>query len=214
MADDTQAPGATKRPLFGSQAKAPESASDSAGTSGGDTAKTADNKPESEVSDKEAEALRGDGGPGQIPAFGKQQGQDENNNLTNEGQLESLKLGASAQSGQVGEGAVDIAGLVAAQSYAGSEAPEDGSTEYVSTIGRLRIGKFEFTNGVLNLKGDDVGGFEKLLETAHPRTQQAVRKIDREAGEAVAKRFVTESKMSRGVDTSDNGPQSPKPAAQ
>ena len=86
-----------------------------------------------------------------IPAFGKQQGQDENNNLTDVDQLESLKDGAAAKSGLVGEG-LDIPGLVAAQSYAGSEAPEDGSTEYTSQIARLRIGKFQFDGGRLALK--------------------------------------------------------------
>ena len=58
MADET----APKRPLFGSQAKPPESST--ASTAGADTSSGDDNRPESEVSDKEANALKGDGGPG------------------------------------------------------------------------------------------------------------------------------------------------------
>ncbi len=183
-----------KRPLFGTAAQPT----------------TDSNKPESEVSQPEADALKGDGGPGLTPAFGKQAGQDENNNLTNVDQLDSLKDGAAAQSGTIGEGGLDIPGLVAAQGV-GAEAPEDGSTQYVSTIARLRLGKFEFANGQLSLGAEDASRFEKLLETAHPRSKAAVRKIDRRAGEVVARRLA--GSMSRGVDTSDNGPQSPKPSA-
>ena len=42
---------------------------------------------------------------------------------------------------------------------------------------------------------------------------RSIRKIDRAGGEAVAKQFVNGWRMSRGVDTSDKGPQSPQPAA-
>jgi hypothetical protein len=197
MADDG------KKPLFGTSAKPPAESND--------TASSTTQKPEGQVSEQESQALSGDGGPGFVPAFGKQQGQDENNNLTHETQLESLKEGASAGSAPLGT-ELDIPGLVAAQAVSSSEAPEDGSTEFVSTIARLRLGKFQFDGGVLTLRGGDVERFEKLLATAHPRSQAAVRKIDRSAGEAVARAFKA-GQMSRGVDTSTGGVPSPKPHA-
>ena len=165
-------------------------------------------KPEAEVSDKEAAALQGNAGPNVTPAFGKQPLGDENEPLVDENQLESIKEGSAAGSGPK-EGS-ELARLLATQGVEET----DGRVTYVSHIARLKIGQFQFDQGKLIVKPDEAKKFEKLLETAHPRTVQSIHKVDAKAGEAFAKKFrdQNESKLSRGVDTSEKASKSPAPS--
>jgi len=163
-----------------------------------------------EVTDAEAEALQGSTGPNRVPAFGKKDFEDENVPLTDTDDLQSIKQGSAANSGQL----EDMAGLEAA--YAAGDLPEGAEDEvqYTSTpIARLKIGPYQFENGVLRLKSDAAEKFEELLAKSAIRTQQVVRKIDRAGGEAVARRYLetTQSRSNRGFDTSDKGPKAPTP---
>lgn len=170
-------------------------------------------KPAAEVSEAEAAALQGAGGPNRSPAFTKRDGQDENVQLTNDDDLAEAKKGAAASSAPPG---LDMNAIEAAAA-AGTEVAEghEDTTQYTSTpIAALKIGRFQFENGVLRLKnGKDVEEFEKLLAQGSIRTQQVVRKIDRSAGEVVARRYLEQNKsQSRsGVDTADRGPRAPVP---
>lgn len=162
------------------------------------------------VTDAEAAALDGAAGPNRTPAFAKRDFEDENVQLTDTDDLASAKAGAAAASGST----LDFAGIEAAA--AAGELPEGAEDEvqFTSTpISRLRVGPFQFENGVLRLKAADADKFEKLLASTAIRTQQVVRKIDRSAGEAVARRFVerNKSKNVRGGDTSDRATPAPTP---
>lgn len=94
----------------------------------------------------------------------------------------------------------------------------DFKVQYASPqIARLRIGKFQFENGVLTIKNEeDAEIFAKLLEGATIRTRQSVSKIDRAAGEAIAEKFLASSRgqMIRGGDTSANFPPAATPGEQ
>lgn len=165
---------------------------------------------------KEAESLDGSAGPNRTPAFAKRDGEDENVQITDVDKIDSAKAGAEASSGPAG---FDLNGIEAAIA-AGGEVPEgqEDTTQYTSTpIAALRIGRFQFVNGVLRVQnGKDVEEFEKLLKTGSIRTQQVVRRIDRSGGEAVARRYLEQNHGTRtsGVDTSDRGPKAPSPAAE
>lgn len=169
-----------------------------------------------EVTEHEANALDGAAGQNRTPAFVKRDGEDENTQLTDTDDLQSNKSGAASQSAPP---YLDMAGAEAAAA-AGSTVPEghEDTTQYTSTpIAALRLGRFQFENGVLRLNnGQDVEDFEKLLAGSSIRTQQVVRKIDRSGGEAVARRYLEQNKsQSRsGVDTADRGPRAPVPGEQ
>jgi len=168
------------------------------------------NKPEAEVSKAEAAALDGAGGPNRTPAFTKRDFEDENVQLTDADDLQSAKEGAAANSGTT----LDMVGLEAAA--AAGDLPEGAEDEVQFTsvpIARLRIGPYQFENGVLRLKGEDADKFRELLGKAAIRTQQVVREIDRAGGEAVARRYLetTGSRSNRDVDTSDNAPPASRP---
>lgn len=96
--------------------------------------------------------------------------------------------------------------------------PAEFEVRYASTqIARLRIGRFQFEHGVLILcNKDDTERFEKLLAAATLRTQQSVRKIDKAAGEEIAKNFLASSRgqMIRGGDTSATTPPAATPGEQ
>lgn len=181
MADETK-----QSPLFGKPSTEPE-------------------VPGTSVADK----VQGETSPGLVPSFGKRDGIDENVNLQNKQEAESIAEGSAASSGSPN---VDMA-VLEAQSLAGAE-PEDGGVQYASPgIQRLAIGPYEFENGVLTVRGDDVEKFEHLLSHSSPSIQQEVMKIDREAGEAVAARFLNKNggTMLRGGDHTGLGTQAPNP---
>jgi hypothetical protein len=163
------------------------------------------------LSQKEKENVQGAAAPNVVPTFAKHGGQDENNRVDDPEILENAKTGADAASPDP-ENQLDIAGFVQAQSVEQevSEGNED-NVQYTSRIARYRIGRFQFEGGVLTLKGDDVGDFEELMSKASPRSQNAVRKIERAEGvRAVPMKFGSTS--SRGIDTTRNGPRSPAPS--
>lgn len=160
-----------------------------------------------EVTEKEKAALDKPTGPNPTPAFGKIDERDENVQLTDPDQLEKIKEGSAASSGSGDPLELEAANM----------ATDTDSVQYVSPqIARLRVGRFQFENGRLTLDKKAAGDFEKLLATASTRTQQAVRKIDREAGEAVAQRFVAANKghMTRGGETTASSAPAPKPSEQ
>lgn len=172
-----------------------------------------DDKVSAEVSDAEAKALDGAAGPNRTPAFSKRDFADENVQLTDTNDLASAKAGAAAHT----KSTVDLAGLEAAAAAGSVREGAEDEVQFTSTpISALRIGPYQFENGVLRLKGDDVDKFEKLLDTASIRTKQVIRRIDRNGGEAVARRFLESTKGTRtsGVDTSDRGVQAPRPAGE
>lgn len=179
---------------------------------GGDKTENAESTTAAGVTDAEASSLDGAGGPNRTPAFTKRDGEDENTQLTDTDDLASAKAGAVAGSAP----SVDLIGLEAAELAGDVREGAEDEVQYTSTpIAALKIGRFQFTNGVLRLSGDDVETFEKLLKGSAIRTQQVVRKIDRRGGEAVARRFLesTQGTKTSGVDTSDRGPQAPRPQA-
>lgn len=162
---------------------------------------------------EEAAALDGAGGPNRTPAFAKRDGQDENVQVTDVDTIDSVKEGAEAQSAAP---TVDLVGVEAAIAAGAVPEGQEDTVQYTSTpIAALRLGRFQFENGVLRLQpGKDVEDFEKILKGSSIRTQQVVRKIDRSGGEAVARRYLEQNKgtQTSGVDTSDKGPRAPNPA--
>lgn len=154
-------------------------------------------------------AADGLGGPNVTPAFGNKPQTDNNRPIEEQSELDSFSEGADAASRLAQAGAIDD--LVAVEGV-GDE--QEGKVQYASpNIARLRIGPYEFENGVLSIDSDKVEHFEKLLSSATIRTQQAVRKIDRQGGEAVAKAFLakTQGTRSSGVDTTANTVSAPTP---
>lgn len=154
-------------------------------------------------------SAEGAGGPNLTPTFGKKSQDDENANIVDQHELNNIKEGSEAASRQNRFSVTDQ--ILAAQSAGEAQ---DGFTQYASpSIARLKVGPFQFDNGVLRIENNRVEQFEKLLNTASPRTKQAVSKIDREGGEAIARRFLerTGGKRTSGVDTSDNIPPASNP---
>lgn len=154
-------------------------------------------------------AADGLGGPNVTPTFGAKPQTDNNRPIEEQNELDSFVEGADAASRAAQAGS--IADLVAVEGI-GDE--QEGKVQYASpNIARLRIGPYEFENGVLSIDADKVEHFEKLLGSATLRTQQAVKKIDREGGEAVAKAFLkqTQGTRSSGVDTTANTVGAPTP---
>jgi hypothetical protein len=206
-----------KRPLFGGNSDKDENAPETGNAEANANKTTSpegqpEGKPDASVTDAEAAALQGAGGPNRTPAFVKRDFEDENVQLTDTDDLASAKAGAAAASGST----EDWVGIEAANAAGDVLEGREDEVQYTSTpISKLRIGPFEFKNGVLRVKGDDVDRFEKLLRGAGMRTQQVVRKIDRSAGEAVARRFLEQNagRRVRNVDTSDAGGQAPRPSA-
>lgn len=102
----------------------------------------------------------------------------------------------------------------------GSETPKpepkasDSLVAYAApSIPSLKIGRFQFKHGRLQVTPEEAELLDKLLAGASLRTRAAVTKIDHEAGEAVAQRLrqQTEGGMIRGGETSDSSPAAPKP---
>ena len=171
-----------------------------------------ENKPDASVTETEAKSLQGSTGPNRIPAFGKTRGLDENTQLTEKADLESIKEGSAENSGNPNS---DPA-ATRAEALAKSAQKEDDSdfVQYTShPVSAFRIGRFQFRNGVLRLPPEEAKELDKLLEGATLRTQQVVRKVDVAAGEKVARDFLqlNGGTRKRDVDTSDNAPPAPRP---
>lgn len=104
-----------------------------------------------------------------------------------------------------------------------AEVVEDVAEEFVQwtshPILSLVVGGFQFIDGLLKIKKghEDVERFEKLVESfaddpSSPITQN-VRKIDVDAADAIAQKFLEEraGRVTVGVDTTNNGVPSPTP---
>jgi outer membrane protein OmpA-like peptidoglycan-associated protein len=143
-------------------------------------------------------ALDGQAGPNTTPAFSKKDGQDENVQRTDPADIESVREGSEAQN----------AGRETVDTVPARVNEEDKKTvQYACpSISRMRIGRFQFENGQLQVTPEDAEELDKMLATASARTQQAVQKIDRQGAEAVARRFLEQNKggMFRGGDTTAN----------
>ena len=73
----------------------------------------------------------------------------------------------------------------------------------------LKLGRFQFENGTLTLKGDDKAEFAELLEAQPVFVRSGVKKIDSNAAAKLAKSYIDQnSQMTRGIDTAGNGPKS------
>lgn len=149
------------------------------------------------------------GGPNVTPTFGNKPQTDNNRPIEEQSELDSFKEGADAATRQTQAG-----NILDLQAVDGVGDEQEGKVQYASpNIARLRIGPYEFENGVLTIDADKAEHFEKLLASATIRTQQAVRKIDREGGEAVARAFLgkTQGTRTSGVDTTANTVGAPTP---
>lgn len=163
------------------------------------------------LSKKETDQVQGEAAPNQTPTFAKHDGQDENNRVGDPAILAAAKQGADAQSGGAVD-AVDMQGLVAAQAVGDTVAEgNEEKVQYTSRIASLRIGRFQFVGGVLSLDSGDVSRFEDLVGQTSPRTQNAIRKIERGEG-VIAKPLNLGSRSTRGVDTTRRDGQSPAPS--
>jgi len=159
-------------------------------------------------------SAEGLGGPNATPTFGNKPQTDNNRPVEQQSELDSFVEGANAASNRN-----VISDDLLAVASAGEE--HEGHAQYASpSIARLKLGPYQFENGVLRIPNEKVEHFEKLLKGASSRTQQAIRKIDRQQGEAVARRFLeqTKGKRTQGVDTTastegtqPNPTQAPKP---
>jgi len=133
-----------------------------------------------------------------VEAFGKHGSQDENTPLSQTVQLQELDEGAVDMSQQpsltmpISETEDQIQRAVAA--------PQGTVTFSSHPVGAFKVGRFQFTNGQLILTTAEAQEFESLLERMPPRDRNRVRKIDRQAAEKMAERFLTTRRV-RGVDT-------------
>lgn len=81
-------------------------------------------------------------------------------------------------------------------------------------IPRLKIGRFQFEAGVLRLSPEDDEAFTELLSGCDPSIRQAITKVDRTAGDAVAKAFLDRNggRMIRGGDDTSQSVPAPRPS--
>lgn len=153
----------------------------------------------------------GKGGPNVTPAFGNRPQTDNNRPIEESSEQESFEDGAKVASDQ------NVAGFQASDDIlAAANAGEDqeGFKQYASpSIPRLKVGRFQFENGVLRVPNEDVEGFEKLVNASSSLVKQSISSIDREGGEAVARKFLdSQGKMKSGPSTSADIVQAPNPA--
>lgn len=157
-------------------------------------------------------ATDGLGGPNVTPAFGNKPQTDNNRPVETKADLESFDAGAKVATRQ-NEIGYQVTDEVLAAANAGEE--QEGFVQYASpSIPRLKVGRWQFENGVLRVPIEDKEAFEKLLNSSSGLVKQAVSSIDREGGEAVARRFIeqTQSKMTQGPSTSQSTPPAADPA--
>jgi hypothetical protein len=92
----------------------------------------------------------------------------------------------------------------------------DGNVRYISpTTSNLKVGQFQFENGVLALKPDEVDKFEKLVNDLGPSVSSHIRKVADEAtADAAARRILERNggSMIRGGDHTGNIAPAPNPS--
>lgn len=163
---------------------------------------------EKAAADSNEKAKEGLAALGTTEGFARSTGQDENNPITDV-ELASVEKGTELQSAKPGEN--QAISEVMIQAHVDTALGEDAEGEAIYTshpIGRLKIGRFRFENGILTLsKSEDVEEFENLLAASNARTQSQVKKIDVSAGNRIADDFLAQrSKRVQGVDTSEARP--------
>ncbi len=80
----------------------------------------------------------------------------------------------------------------------------DDKVRYSShPILNFRFGRYQFTNGLLELSKSDAELFDVQMAGASIRDQQLVKKLDVAAAEALAKDFLKGNRV-RGIDTTEN----------
>lgn len=138
-------------------------------------------------------------------AFGNQGQVDANQELSSGQQVETIAAKSELQS-QVSQLKADSIDAVA-QLDGNSLAPVESGTATFSSapIQRLKVGRFRFEKGVLQLSGDDLTEFRGLMAKMDVRTQAGIRTINVAAANAVAQTFLDSHRV-RGVDTSQDRP--------
>jgi hypothetical protein len=99
------------------------------------------------------------------------------------------------------------------------EESTEANVEYTSRpVANLKVGKYQFLNGRLSLPPADAAKFDEFFavfkkQSPTSRAAQVVRKISRDAAEAIAKQFLrqTQGGLTLGMDTTSNGAPSPSP---
>lgn len=115
---------------------------------------------------------------------------------------QKLKLQADT-SGQYDAGGNFLEGLGATLAR---NDQESDSTSYTSHPTKsLKLGKFQFENSTLTLKGDEVAEFDKLLDSQPAFIKNGVKKIDTDAAGKLAKQYLDQNRMIQGIDNSGNG---------
>jgi hypothetical protein len=157
-----------------------------------------------------SEKVQGETSPGTEPSFGKRDGIDENVNLMNKDEARSIEEGSAASSAST---QLDMEALEA-QALVNSD--EERVQFTCPNIARLAIGHFEFKNGQLSLTPDEADKFREQLNTAPLQIQSQVFEVDREAGEAAARRYLEKNggRMVRGGETTAATPAAPVPGEQ
>lgn len=90
---------------------------------------------------------------------------------------------------------------------ADSELDQEPAASYTShPTKNMRMGRFQFENSTLNLKGDDVAEFEKLLAAQPAFIKIGIKKIDHGAANRLAKQYLDQNRMIQGIDNAGNGP--------
>lgn len=123
---------------------------------------------------------------------------------------------AAAPAEKVESPPFDVAAHEAA-SLAGDEREDNKSVQFTCPgIARLAIGHFEFSNGLLSLTPENAEKFRAQLAGAPQQIQSQVFEVDREAGEAAARRYLEQNggRMVRGGETTASTPPAPVPGAQ
>lgn len=84
-----------------------------------------------------------------------------------------------------------------------SEAQADSSVQYsCSPINRLKLGQYQFADGILTVDSEDVDHFEQLLEGCPPHIKSQVQRINVDRAAEIAKQHAKiNSSMSAGVST-------------
>jgi hypothetical protein len=148
---------------------------------------------------------------GSNPPVGKHAGEDENNPI-DQTQVESLQQGAAAQSAAAQQASGDPAGGAPAEDSATGDKPV--LAEYTSgSIRNFRVGRFQFEDGRLVLRDQaDVDRFEQLRKSLSVRDAAIIVNVNDTKANAdrLAQRFLADSTMRRGVDTSEPKPGEPR----
>jgi hypothetical protein len=121
--------------------------------------------------------------------------------------LEAQMKRQDDNSGSFDAGGNTMLGLGEMLARATAEGDSDQGTSYTSHPTKtLKLGRFQFENSTLTLKGDDVAEFDELLDKQPAFVKNGVKKIDTGAANKLAKQFLDQNRMIQGIDNAGNGP--------